>query len=97
MIQTRGVFSGEAISCRSKPDLIMRLSVIICISCLLTVFAAGCAQTNPLSVTLMDPKTKAVRKCSARESAAKDIDALSNAVETCARQFEARGFVRIDD
>jgi hypothetical protein len=75
----------------------MRLSLIICIAPLVSLVAEGCAQTNPLSVKLMDPKTKVVRICSAREGTAKDIPALSNAVEMCARQLEAYGFIRIDD
>jgi hypothetical protein len=59
--------------------------------------ACGCAQTNPLSIKLMDPTTKSVTTCSAREGAAKDIPALSGAVEACARQLEARGFVRVNE
>jgi len=64
----------------------------------LTLFSvAACAQTAPLSITLIDPKTNAKQKCSASEGAAKDVAALSGAVEMCARQLEALGFVRIND
>lgn len=55
----------------------------------------GCATTPNLSVQLVHPKTKAVRTCAARESATKDVPMLSEAVEACARQLEARGFVRV--
>ena len=61
------------------------------------VVACGCAQANPLSIKLMDPTTKSITTCSAREGASKDIPALSGAVEACARQLEARGFVRVND
>jgi hypothetical protein len=44
---------------------------------------------------LVHPQTKAMRTCSARESTSKDIPMLSDAVEACARQLEARGFVRM--
>jgi hypothetical protein len=57
--------------------------------------ASGCAATPNLSVQLVHPKTKAMRTCSARESTSKDIPMLSDAVEACARQLEARGFVRM--
>jgi hypothetical protein len=57
-------------------------------------FSPGCTATPSLSVQLVHPKTKAMRTCSARESASKDIPTLNDAVETCARQLEARGFVR---
>ena len=63
-----------------------------------TVFVIACAETAPpLSITLRDPKTNAVQKCSAREGMNKDSAALSSAVEMCARQLEARGFVRESD
>jgi hypothetical protein len=57
--------------------------------------ASGCAATPNLSVQLVHPKTNAMRTCSARESTSKDIPMLSDAVEACARQLEARGFVRM--
>jgi hypothetical protein len=75
----------------------MRASMIISTVGVLTIFGVGCAQTNPLFVKLMDPKTKTVRTCSAREGTTKDIAALSDAVEMCARQLETRGFVRVND
>ena len=76
----------------------MRLTTIMFIWACATVFVTACAQTAPpLSITLRDPKTNAVQKCSAREGAAKDSAALSSAVEACARQLEARGFVREND
>ena len=57
----------------------------------------GCGATNPLSISLYHPKTNTLRKCVARESAAKDTQMLAGIVESCARQLEAHGFVRVND
>lgn len=57
--------------------------------------AAGCTATDKLSVQLYHPKTNTTRNCTARESTARDIPMLADAVETCARQLEARGFIRV--
>jgi hypothetical protein len=58
---------------------------------------SGCTTTDaPLNITLHNPKTGVQRTCSAKESSSKDVSALSAAVETCAKQLEARGFVRSD-
>jgi hypothetical protein len=62
------------------------------------VLIPGCtASDSPLSISLYNPKTGVQRTCSAKESSSKDVSALSNAVETCAKQLEARGFVRSDN
>jgi hypothetical protein len=57
----------------------------------------GCAATNPLSISLYHPKSNTLRKCVARESTAKDTQMLAGIVESCARQLEAHGFVRVND
>jgi hypothetical protein len=57
----------------------------------------GCGATDPLSISLYHPKTNALRKCVARESTAKDTEMLAGIVESCARQLEAHGFVRVND
>jgi len=62
----------------------------------LACYASGCAATPNLSVQLVHPKTNVVQNCTARESTAKDIPLLSSAVEACARQLEARGFIRVE-
>ena len=58
---------------------------------------SACAPTNPLSISLYHPKTNTMRECVARESAAKDTQMLADIVESCARQLEAHGFVRVND
>jgi len=62
----------------------------------LACYASGCAPTSNLSVQMYHPRTKVVQNCTARESTAKDIPLLSAAVEACARQLEARGFIRVE-
>ena len=57
----------------------------------------ACAQAEPLSITLVNPKTNTVMKCSARENPATRNGSLSGVVELCAKQLEARGFVRVDE
>jgi hypothetical protein len=58
---------------------------------------SGCtAADGPLNITLHNPKTGVQRTCSAKESSAADVSVLSTAVESCAKQLEARGFVRSD-
>jgi hypothetical protein len=67
------------------------------VATILAVLISGCtASDSPLSISLYNPKTGVQRTCSAKESSSKDVSALSNAVETCAKQLEARGFVRSD-
>ena len=75
----------------------MGVSIGIWMSVLALLFVAACTQTSPLSITLKDPKTNAVRKCAAREFGATDSELLAKAVETCARQLEEHGFVRVDE
>ena len=58
---------------------------------------SGCGATNPLSITLHHPKTNTLRKCAARESTARDTEMLAGIVESCARQLEAHGFVRVNE
>jgi hypothetical protein len=70
----------------------MHISVLV-----LILLMAGCTQTPQLSITLVNPTTKTTQKCTAREGAARDVPALSSAVEMCARQLEARGYVRTSD
>jgi hypothetical protein len=67
--------------------------------CLFPVLASvACSQTQPLSVTMINPKTKAVATCAAREpeKANVPVEILSNAVAACVKQLEARGYKRAD-
>jgi hypothetical protein len=58
---------------------------------------SGCTTADgPLKITLHNPKTGVERTCFAKGSSAADVSVLSTAVESCAKQLEARGFVRSD-
>jgi hypothetical protein len=73
------------------------IALLPIIAFLSSQFLSGCGTTNPLSITLHHPKTNALRKCAARESTARDTEMLAGIVESCARQLEAHGFVRVRD
>jgi hypothetical protein len=73
------------------------LARLVLLMGLVNIFA--CSQAEPLSITLVNPKTNTVMKCSARQGqgpTATDVS-LSGMVELCAKQLEARGFVRVDE
>jgi hypothetical protein len=74
----------------------MRLVSITAILIGLELLSA-CTASNPLMISLYHPKTNTLRKCAARESNPKYTEMLAGIVETCARQLEAHGFVRVDE
>ena len=82
---------------RVKRGLMRSTKKLVILLLLFTAcYAAGCMATQNLSVQLYHSKTNTMRTCTARESTARDIPMLADAVETCARQLEARGFIRVD-
>jgi hypothetical protein len=61
------------------------------------VVISGCTASDaPLNITLHNPKTGTERTCSAKQASSKDVSVLAAAVESCAKQLEARGFLRSD-
>lgn len=64
---------------------------------LVMIQVIACAQAEPLSITLVNPKTNTVLRCSARAGPGAHGASLSRIVETCAERLEARGFVRVDE
>jgi hypothetical protein len=62
-----------------------------------TLNLIACAQAEPLSITMVNPKTNTVMKCSARQGPVAPSVSLSGMVELCAKQLEARGFIRVDE
>ncbi len=64
---------------------------------LIFIQVAACAQARPLSITLVNPKNNTVVKCAAQESPIRPSSSLPDVVELCAKQLEARGFVRVDE
>ena len=57
---------------------------------------SGCSSASPpLSINMVNPKTNQSLTCSASDPLSrKDNPMLAAAVETCAKQLEANGFVR---
>ena len=58
---------------------------------------SACAQTDPLSVTMVNPKTNQVVRCAVRQTSTGTQPPLTAVVELCVKQLEARGFVRLDE
>ena len=76
-------------------DMLMRtISITALLIC--GRFLSACGATDPLVISLYNPKTNTLRKCAARESTPEHTQMLASIVETCARQLEAHGFVRVD-
>jgi hypothetical protein len=60
------------------------------------MIAIGCSSgQTPMSVTMVHPGTKQTLTCSARDQLGRtDASLLAAAVESCAKNLEAAGFVR---
>ena len=62
---------------------------------LLVALLPACSSTpTSLSIKMVNPETQMTLMCSARNDLGTDRAVLATVVETCARQLEARGFVR---
>ncbi len=59
-------------------------------------FLAACSSgPAPLAIKLVNPQTKQTLDCHAQDPTGRtDREILASAVENCARQLEAHGFVR---
>lgn len=57
---------------------------------------AGCSSgPAPLAIKMVNPTTKQTLDCRAQDPTGRtDRELLASAVETCARQLEAHGFIR---
>ncbi len=74
------------------------LNTLTKLSLVLTlVQVMACTEAEPLSITLRNPKTNTVMRCAARQSPIRPSASLSDVVELCAKELEARGFVRVDE
>ena len=60
------------------------------------LLGVGCASigARPLSIKLHHPQTNVSLDCAARDLGSANYEMLADTVEICARQLEARGFVR---
>jgi hypothetical protein len=62
---------------------------------MLGLICAGCGSAaRPLAIRMYHPGTHNTLHCTARGQPGQDSTLLANAVEACARQLEANGFVR---
>ena len=61
----------------------------------LAIALSSCSSANtPLAIRMYNPKTSQTLHCTARSESPVNSPMLANAVEACARQLEAKGFVR---
>lgn len=74
----------------------MQISLVQWLAAIALCFLVGCTAAPPTSITLYHPKAKLTRTCAVRDLGGKNVEALSSAVEACAKQLESRGFVRVD-
>ncbi|MSP39509.1 MAG: hypothetical protein EXR70_13560 [Deltaproteobacteria bacterium] len=59
------------------------------------LICAGCGSSErPLAIRMYHPVSNHTLHCTARSQPGSDPTLLANAVEACARQLEASGFVR---
>jgi hypothetical protein len=64
-------------------------------SIVLAIALASCSSAAPpLAIRMYNPKTNQTLHCTARSESSAHSPVLANAVEACARQLEASGFVR---
>jgi hypothetical protein len=69
------------------------ISIKLLVVCAFAIW--GCSSSAPLSITMEHPETKQTLVCAAKNQLARtDTGVLANAVESCARNLESRGFVR---
>ncbi len=60
----------------------------------LLVMSVACIGCRPSSITLVNPKTKEELTCSAQRNSRKSLHELQLAVEKCAKELEAVGYIR---
>ena len=87
---------------RSETRIVRQERLVVCrhifswaATALLIASLTACS-SNPesLSIKMVNPQTQMTLMCSARDDIGADRALLATAVETCARQLEAGGFVR---
>jgi len=83
---------ARAVSCTSC----LKIAVLLGLSGAPELFLQGCSSASaPLSIKMYNPETKQTLTCNASDQLARtDPAVLAVAVENCAEQLEARGFVR---
>ena len=62
---------------------------------IIAISLPGCgAKETPLAIRMYNPDTNQTLHCTGRDQTGNYTKVLANAVEACARELEARGFVR---
>jgi hypothetical protein len=66
------------------------------LSATMIIALGGCVSTKPapLAIRMYNPDTHQTLHCAARDQSGQFTTVLADAVEACARQLEAKGFVR---
>jgi hypothetical protein len=61
----------------------------------LVLASSGCGSSErPLAIRMFNPKSNQTLHCNARAQPGENPKILADAVEACARQLEASGFIR---
>ncbi len=71
-----------------------RLTAIAGMTLVVFVSASCGSSERPLAIRMYHPTTNNTLHCTARGQPGQDSKLLADAVEACARQLEASGFVR---
>jgi hypothetical protein len=80
-----------SLSCSYWPNADLRILLLGC----MVLFSACSSAPMALSIDMYNAETNQKLTCAARDQAGRaDTKTLAATVETCARQLEARGFVR---
>jgi hypothetical protein len=84
------IFNSPRTDCSAGRCLWLVIAPII-----ITISLAACAAKEaPLAIRMYNPQTTQTLHCTARDQTGQFTTVIANAVEACARELEARGFVR---
>jgi hypothetical protein len=84
------IFNSPRTDCSARHRLRFVIApIIIAIS-----LPACAAKETPLAIRMYNPNTNQTLHCTGRDQTGNYTKVLANAVEACARELEARGFVR---
>jgi hypothetical protein len=92
----KNYFQGSDFLRRSGPATRWGRTKAVLVFLYFLIILAGCgASSTPLSIEMYNPETKQTLTCTARDQLGwADTSVLGAVVEGCAKQLEARGFVR---
>lgn len=85
--ETQIILQERWVDCRHIPSW-------AAIALVIGSLTACSSNLESLSIKMVNPQTQMTLMCSARDDIGTDRAVLATVVESCARQLEARGFVR---